>query len=57
MHQCQFSYTSDTCKLMYEDFKNTKGIKGQRRFSRFEALDELAKTKSNMEIQVTKYKL
>jgi len=57
MHQCQFSYTSDTCRLMYKDFKNENGLKGERRFSKFEALNQLAETKSDMAIQVTKYKL
>jgi ribosomal protein S27AE len=39
---CQFNYSADTCKLMYEDFANDKSLNdGHRRFNNFSGLQYL----------------
>lgn len=39
---CQFNYSADTCKLMFETFANDKAInKGERRFNNFSGLQYL----------------
>jgi ribosomal protein L37AE/L43A len=55
-HQCQFNYTSDTCRLMYEDNDFKALNKSERRFNDFGALRKLMLAKSDINIDIKKYK-
>jgi hypothetical protein len=47
---CQFNYTSDTCKLMYEDLNQYQS--DIRKFGNFNGLHKLANSKRDMDINI-----
>lgn len=52
---CQFNYTADTCKLLYEEYRLDKNVKNvQRRFSNFENLMALNQ-ESDMTVDTNRY--
>jgi len=53
---CQFNYTSDTCKLMYEEFGSDPKMNTQRRFQNFGNLQTLT-AESDMMVNINKYQL